>query len=450
MATLRVWDGGDNTDGTTWAKAYTTIENASVVGAAAGTIVWVAMDHVQTQATNLTVDFSAATRAAPIHVYSVDRADDGYSRMMDSTGSIEITGTLTTFDLRGEMVIYHGIAFHAGIWFRFGGGALDSTSFYDCLFKIVGSATNWTFFDQIGQLTYYPAFVRFEDCTFDWSIKTSMTTAAFIGEIYGDVEIINPTFIGATVDWDHVLGLFSTSTFPVRGTLKLIGGDYATDWAVSYLISSAGDYGDVIFQGCTLPATWKTTVKETGYSSTRGSVLIQNCDTGAISAPVEGLNYYEDYTGVVTTDTTTVRTGGASDGETSYSWLMAPTASAVGDPLRAPPITRWVAAGSQTITLYFTTTATLSKNDFYILLESPNETADPSQTAQINFETSKLADLFLTTELADGSAEVWTAGKTKEYKIDITITPTEPGICSVTCCLNVDSDVYVCPKLEIT
>jgi hypothetical protein len=104
-----------------------------------------------------------------------------------------------------------------------------------------------------------------------------------------------------------------------------------------------------------------------------------------------------------------------------------------------------VPAGSQTITLYFASASAITKQEFYAEISSPNETANPNQTAQGTWDGSNRPNPLTTGTAHATTAGLWTGAPANQYKIEFTIAPTEPGPITIRCFSCTTNAIYVDP-----
>ena len=116
-----------------------------------------------------------------------------------------------------------------------------------------------------------------------------------------------------------------------------------------------------------------------------------------------GHNYrseYYDYAGALTSETTAVRTGGATDQTTKIAWKLVTSANAsLGAPLQTFPIARWnaVTGSNRTVTIHGIVNATAVPNTDEIWIDV-DYLGDASSALSSN-KSSRIADF-----LASGSA----------------------------------------------
>lgn len=137
MPIFYVDDGGDNTDGSTWVKAYTTLLGG-ITAAAAGDTIYIGSSHSEQLAANTTYT-GAGTIAAPLRIISADitsgEPPTTFQTMVGGTGTIDgKTGGAYDIIFAGHN-IWNGLKFQAGDDVTF---ATPSTLnvFYNTLFSV--------------------------------------------------------------------------------------------------------------------------------------------------------------------------------------------------------------------------------------------------------------------------------------------------------------------------
>jgi hypothetical protein len=437
MADYYCDDGGSNTSPyDTWAKAAPDLSVLDgVVGA--GDRIFVGHDHVKAYGATTTLNFAAGTHAAPIQIISATQGSDPVA--YQAGGKETATGGNYVLTLQGHIRVF-GIRFEAGSWFNF--DAVGDVQCYDtCTFVVTQAANNVSFINTIEATNYQSMMIDWRNCTFDWSGRNNNVTANWINNLAGagEVRFFSPTFITGGYTYSSFIASQGTTTYTYNG--KCVIEDADLSWLGSGVILN-DEYIDVFVRRCKLGTSFDARADAT----TRwGSILIENSIDGTIAAPVAGLVHFENFGGKVENETSVYRTLGAIDGDTRRSWkATGDNVSSVTVPFECPPITRWVPAGSQTITLYFASASAITKQEFYAEISSPNETANPNQTAQGTWESSRPNPLTTGTAHAT-TTSLWTGSPTYEYKIEFTIAPTEPGPITIRCFSCTTNAIYVDP-----
>lgn len=301
--------------GANWTNAFTTLSAALAAGAAGDTF-WLADDHAETQASSLTLA-SPGTTASPCFIYSVDHTvgSPGTSDIKSDPYTVSSPACATINTTGNSPIALTGIAYCQGVVFNAGSGAVAA-----------GITNNGTW--------------RLADCSLRKNGTTVSTSAISLGA--DPQELDNVTFaFGNTGD-----RLFANSNLIWRNT----------------------NAGAAII-GATIPATLirntsgnTLSIEEVDLSSVSGTLItnatgrctynLDRCklhSSAVLSAAltIRGTrinilncgssggdnNRYElmDYAGSFVTETAIVRTGGASDSNTSgvpFSFSISTTANA--------------------------------------------------------------------------------------------------------------------------
>ena len=429
MATYHVYDGGDDSDGSTWAKAFQSITNATVLAAAAGSEIRVASDHTDQDNASKSIVFSNGTYAAPIVVVSLDRTDDSYQNMTDGGGTIETTGAADDINIGGEIRVF-GLKFDAGDRMEMTAG--DKIYFSDCDFISVDNI-------RLNE----NAHCRYDGCR----INTSDT---WLTANYSHGVFRNCTWAGASTN-----GFFQFGSSINKASIVVEDSDLSTEADLAYELQ--GNMISLTIRRCELASGWLATLVD-DIDKPESFILVESSVDGAQSDPIIGMQLYRDYWGSITPETTLVRTGGASDGTTTYSWKMETTANAdeYYSPLRSPPVVQWVSGGSSiTVKVYIYHDGVgsggagdLQDDEFWIELSGP----DDSDYAQGYYTTSLPATIKTTpSDLTNDGSSTWGGALATKQEVSVSYTPQDDGPVSVRFCLGKPSvTMYVDPKLDIS
>jgi len=443
MAVLYVDDGGDDSDGSTWAKAYQSIENAAVQGAAAGSTIYIGSDHQETKnGASYTIDFANGTLANPIIIISADRTSGEppatYESMADGGGFIQTTGAADDLTLLGHLIA-HGLKTDVEDVTVL--GEINTIQRYrDCYIDSV---------DELKLSGNAESRLDFTGCTID-------TPNDKINAIGSDWAL---TFTDCVLDTSGAI-VAGNASFMSRYCL-FQDCDLSAHQTIWQLLT--GNRQQVTVRRCVLHAdTLTDPIAASAIAHPDTWILIESSAPGVDTVPVAGLNLFVGYYGRIEHDEVEYRTGGASDGETSYSWKMTCNTNTVSRhaALRTPPITAWKDAGSQTLTVYVAHDAVgdgaagdLQDDECWLEISSPDETANPNTTARDKYQDTLPATvLTAASDLTNEGADHWQGSPTTYQQITATIDPAEAGPIVVRVCLatGASSIVWVDPKLHLS
>jgi len=174
-------------------------------------------------------------------------------------------------------------------------------------------------------------------------------------------------------------------------------------------------------------------------------IEVVNCD----SAGINYRNEIYDYSGTLTTETTIVRTGGATDGVTPISWKIVTTANAkFAIPFVCPPIAIWnTSTGSPvTATIEGVAASLPTDQDIWVEVEYLGDPATP----RASYISDAKATVLTTAASQTTSSETW-GGSTAEFKLAVTFTPQMKGFVHARVKVGAASlTVYVDPKITLT
>lgn len=437
---FRVLNTGDDSDGSTWAKAYVTLEHA-LLHTAAGETIYVSHSHTQTQGATLTLT-SPGTAAAPVYIICVDDAAENPDTL--ATGAIIITTGAYAITLTG-------FAYYYGISFRCGTGATVT-------YLYIGYSTS-------------PVGLVFDTCDFRLLITTS-TGRIFLGLAAAStlddlsIKIINSTFQFSNasqgiVPWSGrfiiqdkidsvmvVAGTLPTTLILTSGAnageLRFYGCDLS-NLANAYNlvnVAGAGPYPISIIS-CKLGASVAVT---TGTIPGPGGVTVdlENCD----SSDTNNRFAYHRYQGYSIKNTAQLYSA-------TYSIGMTTNASSLfTSPLESPKIGIWNTSvgGALTARIEFIHDSAnqLHDDDIWMELRYLGTSGVPLGSMATNkrgwFATPA-------TVHHDTSAVGWTEDLANENKqsLHVHFTPQEAGYVEARVCLaKVSYTVYVDPKITIS
>jgi hypothetical protein len=431
VASYYVYSGaGGAGTGADWANAYTSLATA-FSGKAAGDIFYVSDDHAQTQASALTLT-SPGTITDPCFVYCVRRTGGSVPPV---SADLRTTATITTTG--ANAISLAGVYSYYGITFSAGTGATNAAF----------NASSTT-------------FGLFEACAIR-KLGTTASVSAISFNFSGAHVILKNTTVqfGATGDaialpgrfeWYRTSSAITGATVPTgglfaQGNAVLIlceGVDLSALGSGTTLVRALSQNSQFLFKDCKLGSS--VTVAATP-TTLRGAVSLVRCDSGDTNYRTEKY----DYTGTLTTETTIVRTGGASDGTTPIAWKVITTANSERIyPFEAFPISIWneTTGSSVTVTVECRGAAIPNLDEMWMDVEYLGTSGFPLG----NFSTTGHADLLATGTANTSSSESW-GGSTSSFKLVATITPQEKG--PITCYVKVakvSTTVYVDPKITLT
>jgi hypothetical protein len=439
MADVYVWSGATGAGtGADWANAYITLE-AAATAKAAGDTFWVAHDHVQTAAVGIALAFPG-TEVLPNRVYCVNRAGSVPPVAADLRTTGQINTTLnSTITLTGAVAEINGLIFNCGSGgsgtptILFGNTANRSTRLVNCSLRIGHTSTGC----RITLAASASANVTVLENTtvqFNGVLQAMQTNARAIWRNTPNA------ILGAVIPTTLVAFPVATGDWVIEGVDLSAAGAGKTLFATS----SGGSCTGVI-KDCKINAAVAIAASP---SLAAGGVEISlyRCDSGAAVYRTEKYSY----AGTQTTETTIVRTDGASDGTTPYSWKIVTTANSKWEwPFESLPITIW----NETVGTPVTVTvegiwgggATPLNNEIWIEAQHYGSIGSISTSVA----TSGTTSLQTGTNLPAGSG-TW-GGSTTRFKMSTTLTPQVKGPITVYVrAAKASSTFYVDPKVLLT
>lgn len=420
-------------NGTSWADAYTSLVTA-VTSKVAGDIFYIAQDHAESVA-SITIT-SPGTNAAPCFFYCVNKAGSVPPVAADlTTGATFLTtsnGNLTT----AGSGYFHGLSLTAGN----SSGApiltLNNTASRTQVYKNCAIALGSTGAGAIhhgNNSTSGAAYTEMDNCTYSFAnIGSGLNT--------------NGTFIWKNTA-SALLGTIPTTLFGesgVVGTKILKGVDLSAAGAGKNLFTAAAGRGHHAMIDCKLDAS------VTVFGGT--PLGMSNNRVDVVRSGATGINYgFErySYAGTQTIEATIVRTGGASNGTTSFAWKIVTTADAeFMAPFECPPIAIWndTTGSAITATIEGIWGGASPPNDDEIWVEF--QYLGSAATPLASFIDDRKAVLG-TAAAQTASSETW-GGSTTDFKLHASFTPQQKGwIYAVVKAAKVSSTFYIDPKVTL-
>lgn len=444
MATLyvRFTDGNDGDNGSTWALAKATLAGA-FAAAVAGDTIWVSDNHAETQASAMTLA-SPGTAASPVRVLCGDDAAQPPTALA-TTATITTTGT-NNIAITSGYTYYYGISFNAGTGAGAGNIIIGSTStfgnwFESCALKLNGTNT-------ASAITFGTQANSTDDLFHD----LYNTTVSF-GSVGQSIIVFGNVRWRATSS--VVAGSVPTTLFEGSagnaGRVDCIGLDFSAVGSGKNLIDGAlANWNRYTFVDCKLDSA---VTRVTGTIPGQGGIeaLFVNC----AGADTNYDFYRQIYQATETHETTIVKSGGASDGTTSFSRKIVTTANAkVFSPYQSLPIAVWNETTGSAITLtveVVTDNVTLTDAEAWLEVEYLGTSGFPLGL----FARDRVADQFLGTPANQTTSSVtWTTtglGTPVKQALAVTVTPQEKGLirCRV-CVAKASTTVYYDPYVTVS
>lgn len=440
---VRSTDGSDADTGATWLLAKATLAGA-FAAAAAGDTIYVSQVHAETQATAMTLT-SPGTAASPCTVLCANDA-------VEPPTALATTGTITTTG--NSAISFAGFAYVYGITFTCGSGVVNAS---------------------INFIAATPWWYRFEACSLGFNSSAGSAALIGIGDFAAGVDDSLLEFHNTKVAFTSVgQSIRPRSRFKWTGTATAITGAtlpttlfLPTGTSVGALqeitgvdLSALGAAKNLVNLGTAMYISFQFTDCKLGSSITfitgtiagpgSGEVRVVNCD----SADTNHRYHYQNYQGTITSETTIIRTGGASDGTTALSRKMATTANSkfylpLADVWGIPIWNETLSAITVTIPV-LTDNITLTNADAWIEVEYLGTSGFPLGV----YTSDRSADILATpaNQTTDGVSSWASApGTPVKQSLAVTFTPAEKGVLRARVVLaRPSTTIYYDPLLQIT
>lgn len=460
---VRSTDGSNADNGSTWALAKATLAGADAIDTS-GDQINLSSIHSESTAGNVTLSCLSGSWAGATRILSVNDAAAPPTTLA-AGAVVACTNTATSmkiFSGNGGTGYVYGVTFQAG---NAGSSRVDL---------------------EIGPNAAAPGdyYVRFEQCTFH------LNTTNAVGLIYvpsnngttdksSFVEWVNcyvkfgnaghNVFLEGSFRWNgggaaaggtsptNIFNFISaTATTTTVGGPVLVENCDFSNFSSTVNICATPNVRRVSFviRNCKLPASWSgNLVAAIGTMSSGTRVEMYNCAAGATNYAL----WITDFIGEIKHETTVVRTGGANDGVTSFSWKMSTQTGRAGfdsNPLVSPELSIYnsTTGSAKTLTVeMLTDSLTNLKNDeVWLEVNYLGSSATPIATRI----TSAKADTLATAADITASSTTWTTtGLTNpnKQKMAVTFTPQMKGWfhCKVMFAKSA-ATIYIDPKIAVT
>jgi hypothetical protein len=363
------------------------------------------------------------------------------------SADLRITATISTtgvsgIDIRGTIAECYGITFSAGdaantanVTFGTSG---RTERFVNCAFRLGGSAAAARITPSLGGVG---SVTIWENCTIQF---TNVLQSITIGNIAGFRWRNTPSAItGATVP----TSLFAF-TAGAGSSIFFEGVDLSAMGSGKTLFVASGSAADhqTIFKDCKLGASVTVYSGSPSGTGTLDFLLIR-CDSGDTNYRTERYAY----SGTQTTETTIVRSGGATDGTTPIAWKIVTTANSEWEfPFESLPISIWNETVGSAITVTIQGIwgggAAPNNDEIWIDVEYLGTSGFPLASKA----TSSKADGLATGTAIPAGSGAW-GGSTTKFAMACTFAPQEKGPLTIYVrAAKVSSTFYIDPKPVVT
>lgn len=444
MTAYYVYSGAAGTaDGSSWANAYTTLL-AAITAKAAGSTYYVAHDHAETNTTAVTLGFPG-TAAAPDKLICVNRAGSvppvsadlrkrSGSLARTSTGSIIINGAVHVYGL--QIVTATG-----GMQLAVVNGVDHIQKYEGCQFEITGASGSVNWSDNGGR--EQGRHIEWVDTPFKTANAASFLSGFNGRLLWRDTPSALPGAAAPTTLFKDTL----SSTQEMGGEIVVDGVDLSAASTGCTLVGSLIATWAIRILNCKIGAA--VTVAAAAPSQGGARIDLLNCDSA-------GNGYRQErywYQGTLKSETTVVRTGGASDGTQALSHKITTTANSnYSFPFETFEYLIWndTTGAAKTVTVEMVTdNVTLKDNEAWLEAQCLDAAGAP-----LGALYSSGSDILAAGANDTASVVAWTTtGLTTpvKQKMAITFTPAIKGYIRIIVKIAKPSTtVYVDPKPTVT
>ena len=431
---VRSTDGSDSDNGSTWGLAKATLVGAAAIDAA-GDAIYLSQSHAESGGAVVAV--FAGTMANPVKIIAGN--DSAEPPIAVSAASLISSSSIT---LSGSYYLY-GLTLQAATSILPNAqSASNSVTLDHC--SLITTGTTGSGFFSIGSANNFTQKAVLLDCTYKFSGSSNIGCATA-----GVVEIKGGSFVSGTST--PSAGVFGGASDRTGSRLLIDGLDMTNLASTVNIFRTFVSPGLFQIRNSKLPASWSGSLCNATPLATGQRFEMHNCDSGDTNYRL----WVQEYSGSIKTETTLVRTGGASDGTTGYSLVMATTANANASvaPLVSPEVSIWndTTGGSKTVTVEILHDSATNLTDGEIWLEA--QYLGTSGVPLGSFISDAKADILATAADQSASSETWTTtgmSNPNTQKLSVTFTPQEKGYIQAKVYLaKASKTVYVDPKLTV-
>ena len=435
---VRSTDGNNADNGSTWALAKLDLVGAAGIDAV-GDRIWVSQNHAESTAAAISFSW-AGTSTSPVWVCC---GNDGASppTALATTATVTTTGNsaITTAAAATNFVYFYGITFIAGS----GAAGVAAVNvggrgkYQNCSFQV--ATTGATSYVELCPAA--PAITELINCTFKFSASTQRIN-------------FNNTCAISIKGGSLLSGGTSPTTLFNMGsnqTIYIDGFDLSNASSSVNILNCVGTNTTAIVRDCKIPASWSGSFNA-GTPASGCRIEMFNCDSGDTN-----YRYRKSaFIGTIQDETTLVRTGGASDGTTTYSFKMVSNADAEYPTLTldTPEIVKWNdttgSAITATVEILRDSATALKDDEIWIEVMYLGTSGYPLGS----FISDAKADVLATAADQTSSSVTWTTtgmANANKQALAVTFTPQEKGFIHATVKLaKASTTVYVDPMITVT
>lgn len=420
----------------TWTAPHKRLPNA-IAWSTNGDRIFVSSDHAESQSVTFNIQ-----PLYPSYIFSVDRT----TGHIPPVAADKLAGASVTLSGANNLALgiactayYWGISFILGASAESGDalniayGDFSNAQFDTCGFTLGGTGSG-------AAINFYQSSLsvkaRCDNCAFSLAKNDQ-----FIRIENGRTEINNATFSGTAST--STQGLFDV----LAGSVKVHASDLSglSSSTQLYSTNSSSTVAEIEFTNCKLPSSIGLPNLDASAAD-QFLVRLINCDNGSTGY----VNRWLTSAGTITTETTIVLTGGATDGVQGVSHKGVTNSSANQlEPLQFPVYSTWNTStgSSKTATIEVQSNATLTNTDIWLEVEYLGDSGDPKGSVV----TSRV-DGPLTSGNAPSSGATWASsvGSPSYQYLQVTFTPQKVGLVRARVFLaKASQTIYVNPHVTI-
>ena len=443
MTVYYVDDGGDGSDGSTWAKAYTSLSALDdAVAIAAGDIIYTGHDHVCQYPHSAHRTITGPSAALPCYIISATQGSNPPAYQASVTNQIDTTEGVYNLTFDGSFA-FHGVKMESGGAIRPLSTLTEIGYFKDCTFKY--AANSYMFSTEMAEM-YNCTIDLTNDGTTDRATRVLQLSACSSQKYFG-LSFVNAGYRTASI-------VMPSAVSGDRGSVLFSGCDFSgfTNASCGLIDISQNSLDNITFNNCMFPESMVLFVGTIPKYLAR--VVVTNCYSA--NSPTQLA--VAERSGYLYSSTSIYRTGGGTIETIAVGWNITTTAYIdERHPFKSEYIYGLVAStGSKTFDVYITNdTADFTNAEVWLEVEYLGTSSEAIFSLADNHRATILT---AAADQTDDTTSTWNgAGPSFTYKQKLSVTATvnvaglyRARVCVAKASIASSSYFYIDPKVTVS